>query len=110
MGRLRDGLVRVGRLFLPERDAGPPVREQWSSHADHCPRCGQELPSFRPGLARMSAGDWAPPETERDLTARCPFCGTVPAREQAREMLREGRLPFSRSDGRWPGGWDPDEP
>jgi hypothetical protein len=69
--------------------------DQWSEGADHCPRCGQELPAVRPGnvFARVPS-HWEP--TDDELIQKCPFDGRSPFNDKAREMLSNGTLPLTR--------------
>ena len=71
--------------------------EQWAAHAYHCPKCGQELPSRRPGSMAMDrlAPMWLPP-TREELLAKCPFDGHSPYNDEAKKMLAEGTLTDSR--------------
>ena len=71
---------------------------QWSAGADHCPRCGQELPAIRPGNRNNFPGPHYTRPTDAELTARCPFDGRAPFNDLARELLGTGALRLTRSD------------
>ena len=70
--------------------------EQWSAGAFHCPRCGQELPAFRPGNMNSRLPVWLGVPTDGDLVRVCPFDGHAPFNDKAREMLDAGTLPLTR--------------
>ncbi|HTL85593.1 MAG TPA: hypothetical protein VL856_10435, partial [Acidimicrobiia bacterium] len=70
-------------LWKPTR----PDEEQWSAGARQCPRCGQELPAFRPG--NRNRGVWSTP-TDNELVRQCPFDGCPPFNNKAKEMLESG--------------------
>ena len=88
MGKLSDALRWLWKPI-------PPDGEQWSAGAHHCPRCGQELPAFRPG--NRNRGVWSTP-SDAELVRECPFDGRPPFNDKAREMLDKGTLPMTRRD------------
>src|SRR4051794_24480342 len=99
-----DSVSRVGRAWRWLWAPGGKPKEQWGGGADHCPLCGQELPSFRPGNQAMTGGAglgpaWLPP-TREELTAKCPWDGHPPYNDKARAMLRSGALRDTRTNGR----------
>lgn len=89
----------MGRMSRAWRWLWSPVKpdeEQWSKGAYHCPRCGQELPAFRPGNRFARLPMWSTP-TESELVWKCPYDGHPPFNDKAREMLEKGTLPVTRS-------------
>ncbi|MCU1468794.1 MAG: hypothetical protein JWM72_4722 [Actinomycetia bacterium] len=62
--------------------------EQWSAGAYHCPRCGQELPAFRPGNGNR--GIWST-RSDGELIRECPFDGRPPFNDKAKAMLASGK-------------------
>ena len=62
----------------------------------YCPRCGQELPLFRPGNRYPRIPVWSTP-SDAELIWQCPYHGRPPFNDKAREMLAKGTLPVTRS-------------
>jgi hypothetical protein len=85
-------LVKALRwLWAPTHD-----EQQWSAGAYHCPRCGQELPAFRPGNRNARLPVWSTP-SEAELDREWAFHGRPPFNNKAREMLEKGTLPVTRN-------------
>jgi hypothetical protein len=72
-----------------------PDEEQWSAGAYHCPRCGQELPAFRPGNRNSRVPIWSTPSDD-ELIRECPYDGRPPFNDKAKAMLANGTLPDTR--------------
>jgi hypothetical protein len=89
----------MGKLSKAWRSMLTPTRrdeEQWSAGAYHCPRCGQELPAFRPG--NRNRGVWST-LSQGELVRECPFDGRPPFNDKAKAMLENGTLPLTRNGG-----------
>jgi hypothetical protein len=87
MGKLANAWHWLWKPTLPDE-------EQWPAGARNCPRCGQVLPAFRPG--NRNRGVWSTP-SDTELVRQCPFHGSPPFNNKAKEMLESGALPVTRN-------------